>query len=174
MNKNQTNTMYDNDEDFEWMGMGDSPKKNSVVAERRRIRDNEITKKLGEYLLKGYCMLGDTCPECNCILLRTTDDKLLCVGCNEIDMNNEKSENGELTTTANKKKEDKKRSKKQKTKKESNETRNSCDQLENKLKWAVDELAKSQNPARINEMCSVIVKLTETIKALKKHEQDEN
>lgn len=47
-----------------------------------------------------------------------------------------------------------------------------CTQLESKLKWAVDELSKSQSPTRINEMCSVIVKLTETIKALKQHEHN--
>ncbi|CAF1100235.1 unnamed protein product [Adineta ricciae] len=174
MNKNQatghSTAKHETDEDFEWMV--DSPKENPVLAEQRRVRENEITKKLGEYLLKGYCMLGDTCPECNCILLRTPERELLCVGCSEIDANSKKSESEDATTVTTSKK--KKHSKKQKNKKEANETISHCDQLESKLKWAVDELTKSQNATRINEMCSVILKLTETIKALKKHEQDEN
>jgi len=85
MNKNQINghssakNSHDED-DFELMG--DFPKEDPVIAEvknfpinnihllnfkfqRRRLRENEITKKLGEYLLKGYCMLNDACPECN-------------------------------------------------------------------------------------------------------------
>lgn len=77
MAKNQVST---SDEDFEFMG--DTTREDPVIAEvnlfdkiqiktilfffqRRRVRENEITKKLGEYLLKGYCMLGDTCEDCN-------------------------------------------------------------------------------------------------------------
>jgi len=175
------------DEDFELMG--DMPKEDPIIIERRRIRTNEITKKLGAYLLKGYCMLGDACPECDCILLRTPERQLLCVGCTEVDVENAKN-NKETTTGENdqrltstqsntKKKDRVKRSKKQNKKRSltsegdsaSNDNTNYSIQLENKLKWAVDELTKSQNPNRINAMCTVIIKLTESIKALKEYER---
>ncbi|UJR37042.1 hypothetical protein I4U23_029747 [Adineta vaga] len=175
------------DEDFELMG--DMPKEDPIIIERRRLRNNEITKKLGSYLLKGYCMLSDACTECDCILLRTPERELLCVGCAEVDVdNNEKKKKEPITedkdqrvTSAEsmaKKKERVKRSKKRSKKTSSasegdvvpNINTNYSVQLENKLKWAVDELAKSQNPNRINAMCTVICKLTESIKALKEYE----
>ena len=121
MNKDQLNghsSLQQNisDEDFELMC--DMAKDDPVIVEvkyekkkkisfnvisfqRRRARTNEITKKLGAYLLKGYCMLSDACPECDvrksilyfknkknfsqCILLRTPERQLLCVGCVEVD-----------------------------------------------------------------------------------------
>ena len=50
----------------------------------------------------------------------------------------EKSESEDATTVTTSKK--KKHSKKQKNKKEAIETISHCDQLESKLKWAVDEV----------------------------------
>jgi len=175
------------DEDFELMN--DMPKEDPIIIEHRRIRNNEITKKLGAYLLKGYCMLSDACPECDCILLRTLDRQLLCVGCAEVDVENGKEnketpkptgESDEHLSSAqsiNKKKDRVKRSKKRNKKSStceienvSNDNTNYSVQLENKLKWAVDELAKSQSPNRINTMCTVIIRLTEAVKALKEYE----
>ncbi|CAF2486213.1 unnamed protein product [Rotaria sp. Silwood2] len=174
------------DEDFELMG--DMPKEDPIIAERRRMRNNEITKKLGAYLLKGYCMLSDACPQCDCILLRTPDRQLLCVGCTEVDVENPtgnkettKGEDEQRLTSAQpivKKKDRVKHSKKRNKKTSvtydsenvSSENTNYSVQLENKLKWAVDELTKSQNPNRITAMCTVITKLTESIKALKEYE----
>ncbi|CAF3450101.1 unnamed protein product [Rotaria sp. Silwood1] len=174
------------DEDFELMG--DMPKEDPIVVERRRIRNNEITKKLGAYLLKGYCMLSDACPKCDCILLRTPDRQLLCVACTEVDVenatDNKETTKGEdeqrlaSTQSVTKKKDRVKLSKKRNKKTSvtyesenvSNENIRYSVQLENKLKWAVDELTKSQNPNRITAMCTVITKLTESIKALKEYE----
>jgi len=192
MDKNST-LQNGSDEDFELMG--DMPKEDPIIIERRRKRNNEITKKLGAYLLKGYCMLGDACPECDCILLRTLDRQLLCVGCAEVDVENAKDnktttgkqnvdstgeDDQRLTSgqSMNKKKDRVKRTKKRNKKTSltgegdsvSNETTNYSTQLENKLKWAVEELAKSQSPNRINAMCTVIIKLTESIKVLKEYE----
>ncbi|CAF3114271.1 unnamed protein product [Rotaria sp. Silwood2] len=109
-----------------------------MIVERRRLRENEIANKLGEYLLKGYCMLFDACQVCNCILLRTPDHQLFCVVCHEIDIENKKTSHEEVVTT-NMKKDDIKRSTKQKNKEKLNENMSNCNRLENKLKWAVDE-----------------------------------
>lgn len=97
-----------------------------------------------------------------------------------------------MEEAASKKKEPKTRGKKERVKKEPTDSMSNCAQLENKLRWAVNEvsadaterssrtnrfllqLTTSQNPTRISEMCAVIVKLTEAIKALKEHEQAEN
>jgi len=37
------------------------------VMEARRERSDRISKLMGEYLLKGYKMLGTTCHECGVI-----------------------------------------------------------------------------------------------------------
>jgi hypothetical protein len=78
---------------------------------------NGITKQLGEYLLKGYCMLNDTRQDCNVCekflffefmvfevvhsFLRTPEQQLLCVGCNELDaektITNKKKRSSEKT-----------------------------------------------------------------------------
>ena len=44
------------------------------------------TKQIGEYLLKGWTLLGDNCPNgCNVPLMRSRDKKhLVCCGC-EVD-----------------------------------------------------------------------------------------
>ncbi|CAF1247876.1 unnamed protein product [Rotaria magnacalcarata] len=193
MNDKQTNghSSLQNGSDGEFELMNDLPKEDPVIIERRRVRNNEITKKLGAYLLKGYCMLSDACPECDCILLRTPDRTLLCVGCSEVDAQNASNnkETAAITTTENEQrltsaqsfnknkdrvKRSKKRNKKASTSCEgdygSNDNKNYSIHLENKLKWAVDELSKSQSSSRINAMCTVIVKLTESIKALKEYE----
>ncbi|GCC44290.1 hypothetical protein chiPu_0028124, partial [Chiloscyllium punctatum] len=34
------------------------------VIEARRERQDKITKLMGDYLLKGYKMLADSCQEC--------------------------------------------------------------------------------------------------------------
>ncbi|CAF1261384.1 unnamed protein product [Adineta steineri] len=173
MDKNQINTCSSgengHEEDFEFMG--DTPKEDPAIAERRRLRQNQITKKLGEYLLKGYCMLSDTCSDCDCILLRTPEKQLLCVVCNEIDVDKKKQHQNEKTPVMKKNTDTTKSSTKHKDKKQrSGDNLSDYNKLENKLKWAVDELTKSQSPNRISDMCAVIIKLTETIKILKEHE----
>ncbi|CAF0950055.1 unnamed protein product [Adineta ricciae] len=190
MDKPQTNghSLLQNGSDEEFELMGDMPREDPVVLERRRSRNNEITKKLGAYLLKGYCMLSDACPECDCILLRTPERELLCVGCAEVDVDNNKAEKEPATVEKDARETSaesntKKKERVKRTKKRSKKTSSTFDgevaptesasysaQLENKLKWAVDELAKSQSPNRITAMCTVICKLTESIKALKEYE----
>ncbi|XP_064636914.1 protein ZNRD2-like [Lineus longissimus] len=56
------------------------------VMRARQVRSNKISKILGEYLLKGYRMLGTTCPDCDTILLRDRQQKDFCVACTEIDV----------------------------------------------------------------------------------------
>ncbi|CAH2324836.1 Hypothetical predicted protein [Pelobates cultripes] len=45
---------------------------------------------MGDYLLKGYKMLGDSCDTCGTILLQDRQKKLLCVSCQELDSDTEK------------------------------------------------------------------------------------
>ena len=60
------------------------------VAEQKRLqiareRSNKISKILGDYLLKGYKMLGSTCNKCQTILLEDRQGEDYCVGCIEVD-----------------------------------------------------------------------------------------
>jgi len=53
-----------------------------------RERSNKISKVLGDYLLKGYKMLGSTCNKCQTILLEDRQGEDYCVGCTEVDVMN--------------------------------------------------------------------------------------
>ncbi|CAF1303533.1 unnamed protein product [Rotaria sordida] len=158
----------DIDDDFKLIN--DMSKEEPIIDEHRRLRDNEITEKFDEYIRKGYSMINDTCPLCSYILLRTPARQVFCVGCNEIKIDNKRTRHKKKIVTRHKKKSHIKFSKTQKKKREHIEYVHNCNRLENKVKWAIDKLIKIQKPNRINEMCTVIIKLIETIDLLKKHE----
>lgn len=49
------------EEDFEWEPPSEAEMK---VIQARRERQDKISKLMGDYLLKGYKMLGDCCDAC--------------------------------------------------------------------------------------------------------------
>eukprot|EP00795_Rhopilema_esculentum_P003504 gene3504-1888_t len=55
------------------------------ALELRRERSNKISKIMGDYLLKGYKMLGTNCNRCGTILMRDRQKNDYCVACNDID-----------------------------------------------------------------------------------------
>ncbi|XP_030648473.1 protein ZNRD2 isoform X2 [Chanos chanos] len=55
------------------------------VFQARRERQDKISKLMGDYLLKGYKMLGDCCELCGTILLQDKQKKNYCVACQELD-----------------------------------------------------------------------------------------
>ncbi|KAK5614294.1 hypothetical protein CRENBAI_004265 [Crenichthys baileyi] len=70
------------DEDFEWKPPTEAEMK---VIQARRERQDKISKLMGDYLLKGYKMLGDSCEVCGTILLQDKRQKNYCVSCQELD-----------------------------------------------------------------------------------------
>ncbi|XP_058482609.1 protein ZNRD2 [Solea solea] len=70
------------DEDFEWEPPTDAELK---VIHAQRERQDKISKLMGNYLLKGYKMLGDCCDACGTILLQDKQQKNYCVSCQELD-----------------------------------------------------------------------------------------
>lgn len=56
----------------------------------RREHQDRISRLMGDYLLKGYKMLGESCDTCGTILLQDRQKKLLCVSCQELDSDTEK------------------------------------------------------------------------------------
>uniref|UniRef100_A0A3Q1GZR4 Zinc ribbon domain containing 2 n=1 Tax=Acanthochromis polyacanthus TaxID=80966 RepID=A0A3Q1GZR4_9TELE len=70
------------DEDFEWEPPSEAEMK---VIQARRERQDKISKLMGDYLLKGYKMLGDCCDVCGTILLQDRQQKKYCVSCQELD-----------------------------------------------------------------------------------------
>ncbi|XP_075427300.1 protein ZNRD2 [Ascaphus truei] len=60
------------------------------ILRARRERQDRISRLMGDYLLKGYRMLGDTCETCGTILLQDRQKKLLCVSCQDLDSDTEK------------------------------------------------------------------------------------
>lgn len=70
------------DQDFEWEPPTESEMK---VIQARRERQDKISKLMGDYLLKGYRMLGECCDACGTILLQDKQQKNYCVSCQELD-----------------------------------------------------------------------------------------
>ncbi|XP_047235329.1 protein ZNRD2 isoform X2 [Girardinichthys multiradiatus] len=55
------------------------------VIQAQRERQDKISKLMGDYLLKGYRMLGDSCEVCDTILLQDRQQTNYCVSCQELD-----------------------------------------------------------------------------------------
>ncbi|TNM84732.1 protein ZNRD2 [Takifugu rubripes] len=71
------------DEDFEFEPPTEAEMK---VIQARRERQDKISKLMGNYLLKGYKMLGQCCDLCGTILLQNKQQKnYYCVSCQELD-----------------------------------------------------------------------------------------
>ncbi|XP_056366345.1 protein ZNRD2 isoform X2 [Oenanthe melanoleuca] len=52
-------------------------------AEARRERLDRASRAMGALLLRGYRMLGSSCPQCGTILLQDREQRLLCVTCQD-------------------------------------------------------------------------------------------
>ncbi|XP_063342433.1 protein ZNRD2 [Pelmatolapia mariae] len=70
------------EEDFKWEPPTEAEMK---VIQARRERQDKISKLMGDYLLKGYKMLGEACEVCGTILLQDKQQKNYCVSCQELD-----------------------------------------------------------------------------------------
>ncbi|XP_068116680.1 protein ZNRD2 isoform X3 [Hyperolius riggenbachi] len=75
------------DDDDDWAPPSEAEMK---ILRVRRERQDKISRLMGDYLLKGYRMLGDSCEACGTILLQDRQKKLLCVSCQELDSDTEK------------------------------------------------------------------------------------
>ncbi|XP_045153226.1 protein ZNRD2 isoform X1 [Echinops telfairi] len=69
-------------DDFSWEPPTEAETK---VLQARRERQDRISRLMGDYLLRGYRMLGETCSECGTILLQDKQRKVYCVACQELD-----------------------------------------------------------------------------------------
>lgn len=69
-------------DDFCWEPPSEAETK---VLQARRERQDRISRLMGDYLLRGYRMLGETCAECGTILLQDKQRKVYCVACQELD-----------------------------------------------------------------------------------------
>lgn len=72
-----------------------------VVTHRdlRYQRSAKISELMGEYLLKGWRMLGSSCPVCGTILFMNPDGNTYCVACSEVDNVNKPKD--EIASTEN-------------------------------------------------------------------------
>ncbi|NXC92148.1 SSA27 protein, partial [Cercotrichas coryphoeus] len=52
-------------------------------VEARRERLDRASRAMGALLLRGYRMLGNSCPQCGTILLQDREQRLLCVTCQD-------------------------------------------------------------------------------------------
>jgi uncharacterized Zn finger protein (UPF0148 family) len=82
-------------------GNGSAGKRNEVEEfenmlfskenEARRKKADELSKKTGELLLKGWAMLEDTCVDCLFPYMRSKAGEVICVGCGPINKKKEET-----------------------------------------------------------------------------------
>ncbi|XP_015750369.1 PREDICTED: Sjoegren syndrome/scleroderma autoantigen 1 homolog [Acropora digitifera] len=53
---------------------------------RSRERNDRISALMGQYMLRGYRMLGSVCEVCGTVLLKNLDQEDYCVACKEVDV----------------------------------------------------------------------------------------
>ncbi|CAN7999610.1 unnamed protein product [Ixodes hexagonus] len=70
------------------------------VLEARRERMDKISMIMGDYLLKGYKMLGDICDVCSTILLEDRQNNKYCIACSEVDTSENLKDNPVLSDAA--------------------------------------------------------------------------
>lgn len=70
------------------------------VLEARRERMDKISMIMGDYLLKGYKMLGDICGDCDTILLEDRQNNKYCIACSEVDTTENVKDNPVLCDVA--------------------------------------------------------------------------
>eukprot|EP00088_Acartia_fossae_P070181 TRINITY_DN932_c0_g1_i3.p1 TRINITY_DN932_c0_g1~~TRINITY_DN932_c0_g1_i3.p1 ORF type:complete len:284 (+),score=62.65 TRINITY_DN932_c0_g1_i3:52-903(+) len=70
------------------------------VLAAKRERSDKISKRMGDYLLKGYKMLASTCPICQTIELEDKEGQIYCVACQEIDCHETSKDDPVLNATA--------------------------------------------------------------------------
>ncbi|XP_077998650.1 protein ZNRD2-like [Glandiceps talaboti] len=69
-------------DDYTWEPPTESQMK---ILQAKRERTDKISAIMGDYLLKGYKMLGTCCDTCGTILLRDKQQRDYCIACNELD-----------------------------------------------------------------------------------------
>lgn len=70
------------------------------VLEARRERQDKISMIMGDYLLRGYKMLGDICDVCSTILLEDRQNNKYCIACSEVDTSENLKDNPVLSDAA--------------------------------------------------------------------------
>jgi len=70
------------------------------VLQAKRERNDKISKRIGDYLLKGYKMLATSCPVCQSIELEDKHGQKYCVACQEIDCHETSKDDPVLNATA--------------------------------------------------------------------------
>jgi uncharacterized Zn finger protein (UPF0148 family) len=51
------------------------------TPEAYKQRENEASSKMGDLMLKGWCMLGSSCDDCNVPLMKSKQGDEICVVC---------------------------------------------------------------------------------------------
>jgi len=74
-NKNGSIDSFEKEEEYENM---------IFKREAERRKSDEMSKKMGEYLLQGWTMLEDCCLDCLFPLMRSKKGEVICVGCGPV------------------------------------------------------------------------------------------
>ena len=123
---------------------------------------DSASKRIGEHLLQGWTMLGDSCPNgCNVPLMRSRDKKsLVCLGC-EVDFLHQAEKVVEIS----------------KAPINVTESAPSCSpqmdshftllsSLDSRLDWISEQIAKSTSVSDLNHMVELASKMVALRKAL--------
>jgi len=84
-------------DDNEWQPPTEAEMK---LLAARRERSDKISQIMGQYLLKGYRMLGTNCTECECIMMQDKQKRNYCIACEELDTDTDKDDPAVSQTAA--------------------------------------------------------------------------
>ncbi|XP_015775017.1 PREDICTED: Sjoegren syndrome/scleroderma autoantigen 1 homolog [Acropora digitifera] len=148
-------------------------------SNRSRERNDRISALMGQYMLRGYRMLGSVCEVCGTVLLKNLDQEDYCVACKEVDVvldtqppaATQDSGNPRLETDTVSQSHQNNEAAAGKHSSLSQDAINTAVQAVNeKILWASCELKASHSTGECHQLCQLLKTCAETLKALKEVE----
>lgn len=138
---------------------------------RTRERSDKISALMGQYLLKGYRMLGSTCDVCGNVLLKYRDQQDYCVACQEVDaLPTGTSDQGELPASHPPKQDSceiRAPSNPVKSPLKHNPVAIATQAVSDKIVWASEALSSCHSTGECQQLCELLKTCAETLKVLK-------
>ncbi|XP_058946792.2 protein ZNRD2 [Pocillopora verrucosa] len=139
---------------------------------RTRERSDKISALMGQYLLKGYRMLGSTCDVCGNVLLKYRDQSDYCVACQEVDAQpTDPSDQGGLPVVQPPQQDSHETSRVPSNPVDSSVNKNAVaiatQAVNAKIVWASEALSRCHFIGECQQLCELLKTCAETLKVLK-------
>jgi len=137
---------------------------------KSRERSDRISALMGQYMLKGYRMLGSSCEVCGNVLLKYRDQDDYCVACKEVDIDTKTA-----TTTQGSHHVGMASLSQPQTYTEATPAKPCTNQnaisiavqaVNDKMVWASEALSMSHSTGECQQLCELLKTCAETLRAL--------